>query len=184
MKINKPISSIIIFIIILMLVFLFLIPTYKKMNDFQNTLIQKQVEYDGKFIYYTKIAEIIKNIDDRKDALEKIESALPSDSYFSSLIYFFQKEATVAGLQITSATLSQISPPDKKTNIRDIVFNLNISGTYGNFKNFLATLDQSARLFEVNSVSFNTPAILQTGRQVNPQSKTYNFDIEIQTHAY
>lgn len=183
MKINKPISSIITFVIILMMVFLFLIPTYQKMNDLQNSLVQKQAEYDGKFVYYTKIASILKEIDSRKDAMEKIDSALPSDSYFSPLVYFFHKEAVLTGLTATSVRLSQITPPNKKTKIRNIVFNLQLSGTYENFKKFLASLDTSARLFEVNSVSFSTPTTPLQGRL--PQaSRTYNFDVEIQTHAY
>lgn len=184
MKINKPIGSVIMVVVALILIFLFLIPAYQKMNALQNELTRKQVEYDGKLAYYTKIDDLIKGIEDRKEALEKIDSALPSDFYFSSLVYFFQKESALAGLGVTSTTLSQISPPNKKTKIRDIIFNLNVSGTYDDFKNFLSVLDQSARLFEVNSVSFSTPAALQNTRSVNAASRTYNFDIEIQTHAY
>ncbi|MSU54425.1 MAG: hypothetical protein EXS48_01105 [Candidatus Staskawiczbacteria bacterium] len=184
MKVNKLTATIIIFIIILMVVFLFFIPTYKKMNNLQNNLNQKQAEYDGKFIYYTKIVDIIKNIDSRKDVLEKIKSALPSDFYFSSLVYFFQKEATNAKLSTTSITLVQISPPNKKTKIRDIIFNLHVTGTYESFKIFLSTLDTSARLFEVNSVSFSTPATFQNARSSNTKLQTYDFNIEIQTHVY
>lgn len=176
MKINKPISAIIILLVILILYFLFIMPEYRKISDLQNNLAQKQIEYDGKSVYYSKIAELIKNIESKPDSLEKINSALSSDYYLSSLVYFFQKKGAENGLKVNSIALSQISAPATDNNIKDITFSIRLSGTYESLKKFLSSLDKSARLFEVNSISFS-------GTGNSPQ-QIYDFNMEVQTHAY
>lgn len=178
MKINKPISTIIIFVIILLIIFLFVLPKYRQVDALQNDLAKKQAEYDNKSAYYAKIRDIIKNIENKKEALSKINSALPTDSYLSSLVYFFQRKGAEAGLAITSMALSQVSKPDLKKDIKDITFNLRLSGTYESFKNFLSSLDKSARLFEVNSISFSGLQVRRAGPQI------YEFNMEVKTHAY
>ncbi len=187
MKINKLVLAIIIFIIILILVFLFVMPKYKKLSELQDTLAKKQLEYDNKSIYYAKIAEIIKSIETKKDALGKIDSALPSDFYLSSLIYFFQRKGAESGLAIKSVTLSKVSAPvaaaAADTDIQDITFNIRLSGTYEGFKNFIAALDKSARLFEVNSITFSNSGAGKDPK-LSALGQTYEFNMEVLTHIY
>ncbi len=184
MEINKPVSTIIIFITTLILFFLFVAPEYQKSSDLQNNLAQKQEEYDVKSVYYAKISETIKSIDSRKDVLKKINSALPSDFFLAPLVYFFQKKGAEAGLIVKSITLSQISPATLKKEVRNITFKINLSGNYQNLKNFLSSLDESERLFEVNSISFKSPVISQDLKQPKNQQQTYNFELEVKTHTY
>ena len=179
MKLNKPILIIIIFIITLLVIFLFVVPKYKEVAGLQNSLAEKQAEYDSKSAYYAKIQEIIENIKSKKEGLSKIDSALPSDSYLSSLVYFFQKKGTEAGLTISTMVLSQASASVQNKNIKDIAFNIRASGTYAGFKDFLSSLDKSARLFEVSSVSFSGFGAAKPEIQ-----QTYEFNMEVHTHAY
>src|SRR5437660_174941 len=128
MEINRPITTILILVISLILIFLFATPKYQKSSSLQDMLAQKEAEYNANTAYYAKISELIKSIESRKDTLEKINSALPSDVSLAPLVYFFQKKATEAGLTTKSVMFSQISAATAKEDIRDITFTVTVSG--------------------------------------------------------
>lgn len=164
----------------MMLAFLFVLPAYGKLRSLQYVSLQKQSEYDSKSAYYEKISLILKEIESKKDALEKMNSALPTNSYLSSLVYFFQKEGGQSGLTIKSLVLSKISTPAKKNDVRDVTFTMHVLGNYESFKSFLSSLDTSARIFEVNSISFTSPGSLQSRNK----NQIYDITIEVVTHTY
>lgn len=167
----------------MILVFLFVVPKYKKSNELQNTLAKKQAEYDGKSVYYAKISELIKNIESKNDALEKINSALPSNFSLSSLVYFLQKKAAEAGLVTKLIVFSKIPAKASDKKIGTINFTVNLFGNYQNLKDFIGALDKSSRLFNVNSINF-TSANAQNLNQPTNKLQTYNFNLEIETYNY
>lgn len=191
MEINKPISTIILIAISLLLVLLFVLPKYQEANDLQVSLSQKQAEYNGKAVYYTKISELLLQLQSRKDVLQKISSSLPPDFSLGDLTYFFQKTAADNELAVKSLEFSQVTPVAyRKTlvngdakELKNIMFTINFLGSYQGFKNFLAALDTSSRLFEANTISFariETPQA-RGGKSMPP---TYDFKLEVLTHAY
>lgn len=198
MEINKPITTIIILIITLLLVFLFLVPKYQESRDLKTTFAKKQAEYSGKSAYFAEISKIIEDIDGRKYILEKIDSALPSKFSFAQLIYFLQKKGAEAGIVNKSIIFSQVSPASLEQNSsvtfnrelnakepNNITITLDLSGSYQAFKKFLSSLEKSSRLFEVESISF-TSASKSSKESVKSQNQlpTYNFKLVITTHTY
>ncbi len=187
MEINKPISTIIILIIALILFFFFVAPEYGKSENLQNNLGQKQAEYDGKSVYYAKVSELIASIESRTDALEKINSALSSDFSFAPIASFLQQKGVENGLTIQSIMFSQISPTTTNQKVKDVTFTVNVSGNYQGLKNFVSSLDTSARLFEVNSMNFSlsSPSIVSNDiKQSKNQQQTYSLKLEVVTHTY
>ncbi len=194
MEINKPIASVIILIINLVLIFLFIVPKYQESNELQISSARKQIEYNGQFDYYTKLLGVLKNIQEKKDLLEKVDSALPSNFSFGTIVYFLQKKADKDGLTIKSMTFLQPQPvtsqqvltevSDKE--LKSVNFTVNLSGTYQSLKDFLASLERSARLFEVNTIFFarGEGESLSEEPQLLGQSQTYNFKLEIETYTY
>lgn len=193
MAINKPATIIILFIIIVMIVFLFVLPKYQEFKDLEKTIIQKQAEYGALASYYEKIADLFGDIESRKDVLVKIDGALLEDVSFASLMYFLQ----IKGME-NELVLKSIMPPKdssgsygtiaSKKNVREVkpvVFNIGLSGNYQNIKKFLSDIDNSARLMQVNAITFNAQAtpILKSGKLQN-QLGFYDFNLEIQTYTY
>lgn len=191
MEINKPVAAVIVLAVTLIFVFLFAVPKYKESGDLQASLVKKQAEYDGKSVYYLKVLALISDIEDRKDALEKINSALPSNFSFASLIYFLQKKADKAGLSIQSVTFSDILPASYgetsqvlSKEVKNITFTLYLSGNYRDLKNFLSSLERSARLFEVKTISFASLERLGGAEQFQNQSMMHEFKLEVKTYTY
>ena len=188
MEINKPVATIIIIVISLLVVLLFVFPKYQEARDLQASLLQKQAEYNGKAVYYAKISEVLLDIQSRQGILEKVTSALPSDFSLSDITYFFQKSAADNALTVKSLEFTEAAPVAyRKTavngdskELKNIVFTVNLLGGYQGFKNFLSDLDTSSRLFEVNTISFARVESVQP-RNALP---VYDFKLEIVTHAY
>ena len=192
MEINKPVATIILLIIALILIFLFIIPKYQESGDLQANLAQKQAEYDGQSDYYMKIFELLKSIRDRKDALGKINSALPSDISFASLIYFLQEKGVENGLAVKSIIFSQNSPEtyrqvlpaESDKRVKNIMFNINLSGSYQSLKNFLSSLEKSVRLFQIDAISFISTQSLQGTKKSQNQLQIHDFNLEVKTYTY
>jgi len=197
MEINKPVAIIILLIINSILIFLFIVPKYQESNELQASLVKKQAEYDGRSDYSVKLLRILKDIEGRKDTLEKINSALPSDFSLSPVVYFLQKKATenqltVKSIIFQSQNLPEISsqvhdytlPATKEKEVKNVTLAINLSGSYQGFKNFLYSLDKSTRLFQVSSISFSSPQSL-SGLAYSPvEFQTYNFKLEVKVFTY
>ncbi len=197
MEINKPIATIIILIITLILIFLFVWPKYQESSDFQKKLIEKQAEYNGKLVYFKKISEIISEIENKKDSLQKINNALPDNTSFAPLVYFLQKKGSETGLILKSIVFSQVSPtiynqqvaatlPDSGSakEIKNIAFTVDVLGNYQGLKNFLAELENSARIFEVGTISFASQGAAAGFAQKKNQVEIYDFKLSLKTHTY
>ena len=189
---NKPVSTIIVIIIITILIFLFVIPKYQESRDLQTKLYEKQATYNGESAYYAKLSELVKDIESRKDVLEKIDSALPPDTSFAPLLYFLQKKGDESGLVVKSVTFSQAlqgpygqvlqESSDKK--IKNVMFTLNLSGNYQGLKKFLASLEKSARLFQVDDISFLSQEPLRGTTQLQSKLQVYDFKLDVKTQTY
>jgi Tfp pilus assembly protein PilO len=196
MEINKPITTVILLVIAGILLFLFVVPKYYEFQDSKVTLAKKQAEFNGESAYYGKIAEIDQSLNDRKEMLDKIDSSLPVNPALAPLLYFFQKKGNETGLIVKSITFSNAAAPtpstplaqaagaNAKKEVKDVVFMVNLAGNYQGLKNFLAGVEKSARLFEVESIALNPLQSAQTLTQSNSKLQTYDVKLQIKTHTY
>ncbi len=188
MEINKPVTALILFVITGILLFLFVIPAYGELQAAKNTLANKEAEFNGESDYYAKIADLAKGINDRKDALAKVDQALPVNGSIAPLIYFFQQRGTESGLLIKSITFSNantitpalIGGQAAKKSVKDIIFQLDLTGNYQGLKTFLGILEKSARLFEVDTIALAPLQSLQNVAQV----QNYDIKLQVKTHTY
>src|SRR6185369_17541904 len=111
MEINKPISITIGIVVIFGLSFLLLMPEYKVLSGLSSQVSEKNAEYEAKKIYYASIEEDLKKLADRKDVLDNIDSALPSDASFAPIVNFFNQKGTESGMVIKSVAIPKVSNP-------------------------------------------------------------------------
>ncbi len=191
---NKFAVAIIILVVIAFGAFFFGLPKYQEYLDGKDSLRKKQSEYEIKSAYYSKILALDKEIQSRSEVLDKVNSALPEDNSYAELMYLLQTKGSESGLTVKSITFSpagataygQTSPKNPApttTGIKKIFFTMSISGTYQDLKNFLASLDNSLRLFQVNSIAFNASAPAVASK-IKTKSETYSVSLEAQTYTY
>ena len=189
MQIDRPITIAIILFVILLLVFFLVFPEYKMFGTLQTDLGEKKAEFNAEFDYYAAITKAYFDLQGRKDDVKKIDDALPSNADFGELIYFFQKAAAENGIMIKNLFLSKSSPTqtqsgfqsESQTNqdkkVKDVTFSMDLLGDYKSLNNFIISLENSSRIFEVTNISFGSAD--QSGGQgissFNLQVKTYSY---------
>lgn len=189
MEINKPITIITFLIIIVIVTFLFVVPKYQEYHDGQTKILEAEAQYSGQSIYYARISEVLAGLEGRKDVLNTIQSALPVGFSLGPVVSFLQKKSSENGVRITSIVFSQASPllltetsgANDAGQIKDVAFTLTLAGNYQGLKNFLLAMDNSARLFEMDTVSFS--AVDSTALAKN-KAQEYVLKLEVKTHSY
>lgn len=166
-----------------------MIPRYQESSKLQMDFLQKQAKYSGQSDYHIELLGILKNIEDRKDVLKKIDSALPSDFSLASVFSFFQKKSAESQLTVKSITFSKVlSAPSgvrsETSKIKNISFVVNLSGSYQGLKNLLSSLDRSDRLFQVENISFASSEPLSDEIHLQSQLDNYDFKLEVKTQTY
>lgn len=162
------------------MVFFLVSPQYNKLQSLQLSLAQKQAEYNAQFEYYSEIKDADDKILEKKDDIQKIDDSLPSKPDFGQLIYYFQGTARDSGIILKNLTISQ---PSGGKNVKDISFSLSLVGTYLSLGNFMQALENSARVFEITTISFGAPSQLSAASQFQ-SSQLFNYTLEVKTHSY
>lgn len=188
MQIDRPIVIAITLFIILLLIFFLVKPEYNKFKILQQELGEKRAEYNAEFDYYNAIATAYKELHSREESIKKINDALPSESSFGKLVYFFQKKGIENGVIIKNFFLNKSSSASGE-NLKDVGFSMNLLGSYESLGNFIRSLEKSSRLFEITSIAFGSGDRLSSGFASNNESQPqieqiYSFNLEIKTHSY
>jgi Tfp pilus assembly protein PilO len=196
MEFDRPITIAIILFSTLLFAFFLTFPEYSNLKDLEMNLAQKKAEYLAQFEYYSEIANAYATLQTRKEDIQKIDDALPSKPDFGQLVYYYQGKAKDSGLVLRNLALSQTGAGE---GVKDITFSLNLSGTYDALSSFIASLENSARMFEIATISFGSssqasgPAtsnasqpVIGSGGGANQfqSSGIFAFSMEIKAHSY
>ncbi|MBI2053736.1 MAG: hypothetical protein HYT36_00155 [Candidatus Staskawiczbacteria bacterium] len=188
MEFDRPIAIAVIFFVILILMFFLVVPKYNEFKDLQIELGEKKADFVAKYDYFSEITKVFYELENHKEGIKVIDDGLPDNPSFGRLFYFFQKKARENGLVVKDLLLAKYSPVSPGSNVKEIAFSINISGSYPALKNFIVSLEKSARLFEITSISFSSPTNSFL-RPLQPSPKfqiqqTYSFKMEVKAHSY
>jgi Tfp pilus assembly protein PilO len=195
MKLDRPITSAIILFVILILVFFLVVPEYKTFKKLRADLGEKKAQYNAEFDYYAEITKQYYELRNREEDLKKVDDALPENPNLGKLIYYFQKASGESGMIVKDLFLSKTSVTPTNSNVsgsavNDLIFSLDVIGSYSALDNFLASLEKSDRLFEVTSISFGSMGSsqnLSVPDDILSQfeiQQTYSFNLQIKTQSY
>jgi len=179
MQIDRPIIIALILFVTLLLVYFLVMPEYNTFKSLQVELGEKKAEYNAEYDYYAAIDVTYFGLQDRADDIKKIDNALPETPELGRTIYYLQKTATDNNLIVKNLFLSKssqsVSPSGNinNSNVKDIIFSMNLLGEYPALGEFIMSLEKSSRLFEITDISFSSPS-----------GPPYNFSLQIKTHSY
>ena len=164
MSSKKPTIILIFLVLFLVILFGFLLPCYNKIRS-----NQKEIEKLDQGV--EKLSILVEQTDKLKDEkmLKKIDelfSALPKEKDIPVLLSQFNSLASSNGLILGSVGFYEISPKNKRKKEKEklsdskflniIAVNLEVSGSYGSFKNFLHSLEKNVRAMNIKSISFHS----------------------------
>ena len=171
---------------ILSIVFFLLWPKYQKFENSKIEIENKELELSQTGDYFAKLERTAKDLEEYQDQLSKIDLALPSDSSFTaiSLINFIGKASSINGLtlkKLKSFSITSPQPPAQTaggpaqppSKIKDISVDFEVSGSYLALKNFINTLENSAKIIEIENLSFSVK-----------KEEIFSIDLKIKTFSY
>ena len=171
---NYPPFIIILSILSLLMFFFLISPKYEDWNSFKLEISKKEIELGFQGAYLAKLREVSAELKQNQEAFLKIESALPREASLPELLNFFQKAASQSGLVLRALSPSTNSPVGG-SGTKETKVNLILDGKYSDFKNFLAIIEKSARLVEVENIYFNSP---------REGAETFTFNIATKVYSY
>jgi len=170
-------AAIVIFLLASLIVGVFLLfPKTQDLRAIRLEIGERNAELQSKEKHFSNLQETSKELEEYQSELSKIDSALPSDlSSLPSLFNFLQKASSQNGLILKNVGAFSVTVSEERPEIKEITLNFGVSGSYPSFKNFLSTLEKSARLIEVENISFSVPQEKET---------SFPFDLKIKVHSY
>jgi len=158
--------------IIIGLVFTF--PKYKDYLQVAQKLANQKTFLENQAQYYKEIEETFKKLEAKRETVDKITSMLPKKLDSASLINYFNAASQKHGLLLQDILITSGDSFPKIERIQRHQITLKLSGTYSSLKNFLVSLEKSARLFEVDQITFSAPE----------EKEIYDFEIQLTVYSY
>ncbi|MBA7596528.1 hypothetical protein ES703_03502 [subsurface metagenome] len=173
---NKLIIIAVCFVLALILGLTLVLPKYQSLQFLQTSIQERSTELQFKEAYFSQVKEIAKQLEEYEEALAKISSALPQEPSLPSLFNFLQSISSQTGLILEKMSLGSISSPqEEKNNLKEIHVSLQLAGAYSAFKDFLAAIEKSSRIIEIEDITFKTP---------KEPTDSFSFDVQIKTYSY
>ncbi|MFH1509956.1 MAG: type 4a pilus biogenesis protein PilO [Candidatus Nealsonbacteria bacterium] len=169
-----PLIIIITFILLLIIGGTFLFPKFSQLNEIKENIQAKEIELQYGQEYFDRLGELKIKLEENTFEISKISSALPIDASAPSMFRFIQETASLSGLVLSRINPFTIESLDDNTEINEMKFTVELSGTYSSFKEFLSILEKSARLFEVYELEF---------RQ-SQEEDILDFSLNLRTFSY
>jgi Tfp pilus assembly protein PilO len=175
------------FILVVLFGFFLIWPKYQKLSTLRLEIENGETELKNTEEYFAELTQLSQELLQYESQLSKIDFALPADSSSTviSLINFIQKASSQNGLilkklksfsiilakpSVPTPDSSQTQPSSK---VKEISLDFDISGSYFALKNFLNALEKSAKIIEVENVSFSVE-----------KEEIPAFGLKIKTYSY
>lgn len=182
----RPLAIIIGFILLVALGIAVVFPKYQNLNSLQLKVKEKEAVLQFEKEYFSNISEASEKLKEYEESLSKINSALAAEPRLPALFNFLQTAASQNGLVLKKIAPTLPSPLKEELveegwspEIRETGTNLVVAGSYSSFKNFLSTLEKTARMIELESISFSTPHLLE-GEGAGP----IDFNLRVKVYSY
>lgn len=169
---NEQLYTLIFFFISILVIILLILPHYQSLSFRKQRIAELETDLKNQENYFREIKEVAANLKKYEDSLLKIDSALPSNPSLPELLNFIQK--TSAQSELLLLKIGSISTtPLPGSRVKETRIALALTGDYPNFKKFLSVLEKSARLIEVENISF-----------LSPEKGLFEFNLIIKVYSY
>jgi Tfp pilus assembly protein PilO len=165
---NKSFTIPILFFIALIIVVYFILPLFSDFSNLKNEFEKRKEVALTIENYYKDVHDNFNKLKEHQESLEKIDSALPNDSFLPSLFNYLQKTSAENGVFLKSVNLAAISGKTGAGETGETVgeekvakkfqeeyVGVELIGFYDGFKNFLKSVEKSSRLIEIEEVQIS-----------------------------
>jgi Tfp pilus assembly protein PilO len=145
--------SIFFLLISALLFFLFISPKNTSLSILNSELSQKRQEFETSDKYFQEVLKTSEKLRNYQEEISKIDSALPEDPSIPSLFNFLQSSSSQSGLLLENIGSISVKEEGK---LKKWTTNLRLKGDYSSLKNFISTVERSARLIRIEKISLSS----------------------------
>ncbi len=173
------------FLIALLLIGLLLFPKWQTLGNLRQEIVANQNALRSEQAYAVQLNTAKARLNSYQTELAKIDSGLPNDPSLPSLFNFIQKAASEAGLAVNDIGSFTIIQSASSTATNGLAYNkislsVNVSGSYAAFKRFISSLEQTARLIEVEGLNFSAALTENAGEKAQG---IFVFNLNLSTNS-
>jgi Tfp pilus assembly protein PilO len=183
-------------LIAILLVAFVVLPKYREYSDANLKIKMKNIDIENQQKYFSQIKDTSEKLKNYSEELKKINYALPKEPFLPEVLDFLAQASSQNGMTFRKLTSSSVASPkapaatasssptpeSEKSKIspklKEINVEFEVSGNYSSLKNFISTLEKSARLIEIESITFSSSQT-KTAEETSPtfvfKIKTYSF---------
>ncbi len=173
---NKILLTSINFLIVIAIVFWLILPKFDALKDLNLKIDIKDLEIQTQENYFKNLDDISKKLDSFPTEVAKVNSAIPDALSVHSLLNLLQEKSSNSGLILKKIDFDQSSALKENPKIISLSASLELAGSYQAFKNFLKSLEKSARMIEFNNFSISSSQKAEKGN--------YTFKLGLKAYSY
>ena len=147
-------------------------PQYQKLQALKSDVELKKQDLQSQQAYFSQFNDISVRLQEYPDALSKISDALPKDPALASLVSFLQTNSSQTGLILKKIVLGGTAALENKKSLKETQLVIQVSGSYQSFKDFIALIENSSRIIDVQNISIEIPS------KTSKESPTYTLDLK------
>jgi len=165
--------------ITLALVIGLILPKYKELGVVKRKIEEANTELQYRQNYFSLLGNISEQFKQYEDQLSKIDSAIPAEMSALDMFNFLDGASFQNGLILKEVGMDKVSSSKIAPRIKENYIRFVVSGSYSSFKNFLSVLEKSARIIQIESISFRS-----SGTSSQKGEMPISFNVTIKVNSY
>lgn len=189
---NKNIFIIVVGLIIIIIAVSYFVvyPSYQEYREVRSEFDFKDEEILARKDYLPKLESIEDRIAEFSDEIKIIDQALPVEPSIAALFKYFQEATAISGLILDDISITTLfkeeDEPEELLPVREMKFSASVIGSYAALKLFLEEVYLTARIIEVESISFSVveSTTESTTEEILVVDDLFNYKMWFKTHAF
>lgn len=128
-------------------------PEYTQLRQYIDQEKIKEKDLENMISYNQSLKGMVNGLQgDYKEKIKEVKSGIPNDHYIPSLLSEIKDLSYETGVKIINVGDFSINEYSAGENIKQVEIEIQVQGSYPNFKNFILRLENSIRIISVNSI--------------------------------
>ncbi len=159
------------------------LPQYNDLMALKSQVLDKQEELYNKEEYISQLRGFSDELKNHQKAVDKINYAFPEKADVPEVLVFLEQTASTNGLVIEEINVSSKAKISSalliSSKIKEKELNISFSGNIESLISFLAEVEQSARLLQIGSLSFE-----HIENDLAPGQEVFSFEVVFKIRSW
>jgi Tfp pilus assembly protein PilO len=173
---NRNLIAAIITAVVAFSTFVFVLPIFSDIGQAKEAKSTREVVLEKRKADLDNFNKLKERFASRQTEIERVKAFLPSKKQIDEVVATIKKVSEESGLQILIFSAYDVDASGSGTakDYKEVQASVQMAGDYVSFVNFLKSLEQNLRLYDVKDIEISVPA--------NSNGNILNFNAKISTY--